>query len=165
MPSWKGEDRLEKRSIKDVAKAIVERGLAGTEYELVDVQFKSERGQWYLNIFVDKPGGITLDDCELVNQLIDPILDSEPEITGKHDYLVVSSPGLDRPIKTDNDLKRNLGRKLDVRMFSPVDKKRDFTGILKSYDGESIYLDMDGIAEPYAIKRANIAKAQQHIEF
>ncbi len=156
---------MEKRSVKDVAKAVVERGLAGTEYELVDVQFKSERGQWYLNIFVDKPGGIMLDDCELVNQLIDPILDSEPEIAGKHDFLVVSSPGLDRPIKTDNDFKRNLGRKLDVKLFSPMDKKREITGVLMSFDAENINLEQDGAKEAIVVKRANIAKAQQHIEF
>ncbi len=157
--------RLEKRSVKDIARAIIERGLAGTEYELVDVQFKSERGQWYLNIFVDKQGGITLDDCELVNQLIDPILDSEPEIAGRHDYLVVSSPGLDRPIKTDSDFKRNVGRKLDVKLFSPMDKKREITGVLKSFDAESICLEQEGAGEPIAVRRANIAKAQQHIEF
>jgi ribosome maturation factor RimP len=102
--------RLEKRPVKDIAKAVVERGLEGTGYELVDIQFKSERGQWYLNVFVDKPGGITLDDCELVNKLLDPILDAEAEIAGRHDYLTVSSPGLDRPIKTDADFRRNAGR-------------------------------------------------------
>lgn len=156
---------MEKRSIKDIARAVVERGLAGTEYELVDVQFKSERGQWYLNIFVDKTGGITLDDCELVNKLIDPVLDAEPEIAGKHDYLTVSSPGLDRPIKTDDDFKRNAGRQLDIRLFSPMDKKREFTGILHSFDAETITLTTEGTNGQVAIKRANIAKAVQHIEF
>lgn len=156
---------MENRSIKDVARAVVEQGLAGTEYELVDIQFKSERGKWYLNIFVDKPGGITLNDCELVNQLIDPILDSEQAIAGKHDYLVVSSPGLDRPLKTDGDFRRNLGRKLDVRLFSPMEKKREFTGCLKEFTGEAIVLEIEGAAEPLAIQRPNIAKAVQHIEF
>lgn len=156
---------MEKRSIKEVARAAAERGLAGTEYELVDVQFKSERGHWYLNIFVDKPGGITLNDCEHVNQILDPVLDAEQEITGKHDYLVISSPGLDRPIKTDGDLKRNLGRKLDVKLFSPMDKKREFSGSLQAYDGEFIYLTIEGIPERFAIRRVNIAKAQQHIQF
>jgi ribosome maturation factor RimP len=156
---------LEKRSIKDIARAVVEQGLAGTEYELVDVQFKSERGQWFLNIFVDKPGGITLNDCELVNKLIDPILDAEPEIAGKHDYLTVSSPGLDRPIKTDCDFKRNMGRTLDVKLFSPVNKKRELTGNLQAFDEENVFLEIQGNAGLFAIKRANIAKAVQHIEF
>jgi ribosome maturation factor RimP len=156
---------LEKRSVKDIARSVVERGLAGTEYELVDVQFKSERGQWYLNIFVDKPDGITLNDCELVNKLLDPVLDAEPEIAGKHDYLIVSSPGLDRPIKTDGDFKRNIGRVLDIKLFSPMDKKREFTGILQSFDSENAVLAIKGAASPVTMKRANIAKAVQHIEF
>jgi ribosome maturation factor RimP len=156
---------LEKRSIKDIAKAAVEQGLASTEYELVDVQFKSERGQWFLNIFVDKPGGITLDDCELVNKLIDPILDAEQDIAGKHDYLIVSSPGLDRPIKTDSDFRRNMGRVLDIKLFSPMNKKKEFTGVLQGFDDENAFLEIAGLADQVVIKRANIAKAQQHIEF
>jgi ribosome maturation factor RimP len=156
---------LEKKSIKDIAHALAERALASTEYELVDVQFKSERGHWVLNIFIDKPGGITLDDCEIANNLIDPALDAEPEIVGKHDYLTISSPGLDRPIKTDLDFQRNLGRMLDVKVFSPMDKKKEFTGSLDSFDQENAYLVLRGKEGLLAVKRANIAKAQQHIEF
>lgn len=156
---------MEKRPVKDVAREVAERALAGTEYDVVDVQFKSERGQWYLNLFVDKPGGITLDDCELVNKLLDPALDAEPEIAGRHDYLTVSSPGLDRPLKADADFKRNLGRTLDVKLFSPMEKKKELTGLLQSFDEEAVYLTVEGAAEPVAVKRANIAKAVQHIEF
>ena len=156
---------MEKRPVKEVAREVAERALAGTEYEVVDVQFKSERGQWYLNVFVDKPGGVTLDDCELVNKLLDPALDAESEIAGRHDYLTVSSPGLDRPLKTDADFRRNLGRELDVKLFSPMEKKKEVTGLLQSFDGETLYLAVEGTPEPVAIKRANIAKAVQHIEF
>jgi ribosome maturation factor RimP len=156
---------LEKRPVKDIARGIVEQGLAGTEYELVDVQFKSERGKWLLTVFVDKPGGVTLDDCELINHIIDPILDSRDEIEGRHDYLIVSSPGLDRPIKTDGDFRRNIGRRIDVRLFSPVEEMREFTGVLHSFDGENAYIQIDGFIAPAAVKRANIVKAVQHIEF
>ncbi len=156
---------LEKRSIKDAAKAAVDQGLLGTEYELVDVQFKSERGQWYLNIFIDKPGGVTLEDCERVNSLVDPLLDGDPDIAGKHDYLIVSSPGLDRPIKTDRDWARNMGRVLDVKVFSPMNKKKEFTGTLESFDEQNITLSTGSGGGTLTIVRANIAKAQQHIDF
>ncbi len=156
---------MEKRSIKDAAKAAVDQGLLGTEYELVDVQFKSERGKWYLNIFIDKPGGVTLEDCERVNNLVDPLLDSDPDIAGKHDYLIVSSPGLDRPLKTDRDLARNMGRVLDVKVFSPMNKKKEFTGTLEAYDEQSITLSLGSGGGTLTIVRANIAKAQQHIDF
>lgn len=157
--------RLEKRSIKDIARSVVEQGLEGTEYELVDVQFKSERGQWYLNIFIDKPGGVTLDDCERVNGIVDPLLDAEPSIAGRHDYLIVSSPGLDRPLKTDRDWQRNLGRVLDVKVFSPIEKKKEFTGTLEAFDGQSITLAVGGKIGTLVLERSNIAKAQQHIDF
>ena len=156
---------MEKKSIKDIARALAEQALAQSEYELVDVQFKSEQGQWYLNIFIDKPGGITLDDCEIANNLIDPALDAELEIVGKHDYLTISSPGLDRPIKTDRDFQRNLGRMLDLKLFSPIDKKKEFAAMLDSFDQENAYFSHPGKEGLLAIKRANIAKAQQYIEF
>jgi ribosome maturation factor RimP len=155
---------LEKRPIKEIARELVKQGLEGTEYELVDVQFKSERGKWMLTVFVDKAGGVTLSDCELVNHIIDPILDSREEIAGRHDYLVVSSPGLDRPIKSDDDFRRNVGRKLDVKLFTPVEGKKEFTGTLKAFDAENITLQAGGTGEQ-TIKRDGIAKAVQHIEF
>ena len=155
---------MEKKSVKDIARTLAEQALTPEGYEVVDVQFKSERGRWHLNIFIDKPGGVTLEDCEKATHLLDPLLDSEPDIAGKHDYLIISSPGLDRPIKTDRDFQRNLGRLLDIKLFSPLDKKKEFTGTLESFDGQVIRLSTQskGLLE---IQRANIAKAVQHIDF
>jgi ribosome maturation factor RimP len=155
---------VEKKSVKDIAWEIVEQGLTGTQYELVDVQFKSERGKWHLAVFVDTPGGVTLDDCERVNQIVEPILDACEEISGRYDYLIVSSPGLDRPIKTDADFRRNSGKLLDIRLLSPIGGKRDITGTLAAFDEENIYLDARS-GERIAVLRAGIAKAVQHIEF
>ncbi len=155
---------MEKKSVKDIARTLAEQALTPEGYEVVDVQFKSERGQWNLNIFIDKPGGVTLEDCEKATHLLDPLLDAEPDIAGKHDYLIISSPGLDRPIKTDRDFQRNLGRLLDVKLFSPLDKKKEFTGTLESFDGQIIRISTQskGLLE---IQRSNIAKAVQHIDF
>ncbi len=155
---------MEKKSVKDIARTLAEQALTPEGYEVVDVQFKSERSQWNLNIFIDKPGGVTLEDCEKATHLLDPLLDAEPDIAGKHDYLIISSPGLDRPIKTDRDFQRNLGRLLDVKLFSPLDKKKEFTGTLESFDGQIIRISTQskGLLE---IQRSNIAKAVQHIDF
>jgi ribosome maturation factor RimP len=156
---------LEKKSVKDITRALAEEALVPQGYDVVDVQFKSERGKWYLNIFIDKPGGITLDDCEKATLLLDPLLDANPDIAGKHDYLSLSSPGLDRPLKTDADLRRNLGRVLDVKLFSPVDKKKEYTGTLESFDEQSIRLRISDAREPLEFRRVNVARAVQHIEF
>lgn len=156
---------MEKKSVKDIARALAEAALAPQGYDVVDVQFKSERGKWFLNIFIDKPGGITLDDCEKATHSLDPLLDADPDIAGKHDFLSISSPGLDRPLKSDADFKRNLGRVLDVKLFSPVNKKKEYTGTLESYDEQSIRLSAPGLGGLLEFQRANIARAVQHIEF
>lgn len=161
----KGEGCLEKKSIKDIARVLAEEALTPVGYDVVDVQFKSERGKWYLNIFIDQPGGITLDDCEKATHLLDPMLDANADIAGKHDYLSISSPGLDRPLKTDADFKRNLGRVLDVKLFSPVNKKKEYTATLETFDEQSICLSVPGLDGMLEFQRANIARAVQHIEF
>jgi ribosome maturation factor RimP len=158
-------DGVERKPVKEAAREIVEQGLVGTGYELVDVQFKSEHGKWLLTIFVDKPGGVTLDDCEIINGIVDPILDAHGETAGRHDYLIVSSPGLDRPIRTDADFRRNLGRVLDVKLYTPLEGRKEFTGKLVSFDSEAVCLEDEGTGGQVVLKRDGIAKAVQHIEF
>ncbi|PNU21210.1 ribosome maturation factor [Geothermobacter hydrogeniphilus] len=121
-----------------VAPIIEEFGL-----ELVDVEYKRERSDWFLRLFIDKPGGVTLDDCADLSREVDPLLEVEGLIP--HAYrLEVSSPGLDRPLKKAADFARFVGERIRVKSRDPLDPdhrghaRKTFRGILQRADGESL---------------------------
>ena len=106
------------------------------EFELVDVEYVKEGSMWYLRAYIDKPGGITVNDCEAVSRRLSDILDEKDFIEDSY-VLEVSSPGLGRPLKKEKDYKRNLGKEVEIRTYRMVDKKKEFTGLLASYDYEA----------------------------
>lgn len=110
-------------------------------YELVDVSFEKENGGMSLIFTIDKDEGVTIDDCEIVNRKIDPILDELNPTEDRPYTLVVSSPGLDRPIKTERDFKRTLGKEVDLTLFSKLDGQKLFTGTLKAYDEKTVTIE------------------------
>ncbi len=112
-------------------------------YELVDVEYVKENGGMSLIFTIDKEYGVTIDDCEIVNKKIDPILEELNPTDDKPYTLVVSSPGLDRPLKTDRDLKRNLGNEVDVTLFAKLDGQKVFTGVLKSFNDGTVTLEQE----------------------
>jgi len=109
-------------------------------YELVEVSYEKENGGMSLIFTIDKENGVTVDDCEIVNRKIDPILDELNPTDDKPYTLVVSSPGLDRPIKTDRDLKRSLGKEIELTLFSKQDGQKLFKGELKTFDEKTVTL-------------------------
>ncbi|MGN1201429.1 MAG: ribosome maturation factor RimP [Candidatus Caccovivens sp.] len=109
-------------------------------YELVDVDYVKENGGMSLIFTIDKEDGVTIDDCEVVNRKIDPILDELNPTDDKPYTLVVSSPGLDRPIKTDRDLNRNIGKEVDITLFAKLNGKKVFTGVLKAFNESTLTL-------------------------
>ena len=106
------------------------------EFELVDVEYVKEGSMWYLRAYIDKPGGITVNDCEAVSRRLSDILDEKDFIEDSY-VLEVSSPGLGRPLKKEKDYKRNLGKEVEIRTYRMVDKKKEFTGLLDSYNSEA----------------------------
>ncbi len=113
-------------------------------FELVDVEYVKEGGNWYLRAYIDKPGGITIGDCETVSRYLSDRLDEKDLIEDAY-VLEVSSPGLDRPLKKDKDFTRALGSEIEIRLYRSLDGKKEYTGILREYDGSSIVLeDEDG---------------------
>lgn len=106
-------------------------------FELVDVEYVKEGGSWYLRAYIDKPDGITIDDCELISRALSDLLDKEDFIEDSY-ILEVSSPGLLRPIKKDKDFQRNLGKDVEIRLFKAVDKQKEFTGTLCAYDKDCV---------------------------
>ncbi len=111
-------------------------------FELVDVEYVKEGGTWYLRTYIDKEGGISIDDCEKVSRRLSDILDEKDYIDDTY-IMEVSSPGLGRPLKKEKDFKRSLGKEVDIRTYRMIDKQKEFTGILKDYDKDSVTIELE----------------------
>lgn len=146
--------------------------LSKYKYELVDVEFVKEAGSWHLRVYIDKEGGITIDDLTMVNHELSDLLDEHDYISESY-ILEVSSPGLLRPFKKPKDFVRNLGNDVEVKLFSPVTweeegKKysdKEFIGILKEYkeEPESVILDFGEKEMELLVK--DIALIRKFIDF
>lgn len=137
-------------------------------FELDEVEYQKEQGNWVLTLYIDAPEGVTLDDCERVSHAVDPILDEADPIPDAY-YLSVSSIGLDRPLKKDRDFARNIGNKLDVKLYAPVNKKKEFLGTLVSFDADFFTIalvEKGGAAgNEMTIARKDAALVRPHIDF
>lgn len=132
--------------------------LADTDFELVDVEYVKER-DWYLRVFVDKRGGIDLDDCQALSERLSERLDATDIVSGSY-ILEVSSPGIDRILKKDKDFIREAGKLVDVTLYAPLDGQKNFVGELVGRDEE--FLRLKDI-EP--LPREKIALVRLHIDF
>ena len=106
-------------------------------FELVEVALDREPGGKYLRIYIDKPAGITLDDCEAYHKEVRPLVEDYD-----YDFMEVSSPGIDRPLKTDRDFERNLGAEVEIHLFRAVEGTKEMQGMLAGWNEEEIVLDM-----------------------
>ena len=132
------------------------------QFELVDVEWVKEAGTWYLRAYVDKEGGISVDDCEIVSRRLSDWLDKEDFITESY-ILEVSSPGLGRPLKKEKDFARSLGKDGDVKLYRARDKRKDFTGVLKAYDEQTVTIEEEG--EELVFERGEIALIRLAFDF
>ena len=112
-------------------------------FELVDVEYVKEGSSWYLRAYIDKPGGININDCETVSRRLSDILDEKDYIDEAY-ILEVNSPGLGRPLRKEKDFKRSLGEEVEIRTYRMIDKQKEFTGILKDYDEKTVTIEPDG---------------------
>lgn len=134
--------------------------------ELVEVDFSKTRQGDALTVFIDKEGGVSLDDCEAVHNAIDAPLDDLDPTDGKPYTLNVSSPGLDRPYKTARDYKKHIGTASEVSLFAPMEKLgKKFVAILENYDAESGDVTLDAAGKKITINKKDIALIREHIEF
>lgn len=137
--------------------------LEGHKFELVDVEYVREAGLWYLRAYIDKEGGITVDDCEAVSRELGDWLDKEDFIDDSY-ILEVSSPGLGRPLKKEKDFARSLGRDVEVRLYRPIDRQKEFTGALKAYDADTVTLSMEDGTE-LVLDKSDIALIRLAFDF
>lgn len=151
-----GGERLSK--VETQVESLMAEILADTEYELVDVEYVKER-DWYLRVFVDKAGGIDLDDCQAISEKLSARLDNSDIISGAY-ILEVSSPGIDRILKKDKDFIREAGKVVDVTLYAPLDGKKLFVGELEGRDEQFLRLkDMEPLS------RDKVALVRLHIDF
>lgn len=141
--------------ITDRITALIEDAVKAQGVTLWDVRFVKEGASHYLRVFIDKPEGISIDDCTNVSHAIDPILDEADPIDCAY-YLEVCSPGIDRELSRDMHFESAVGKKIKLRLFKAVDEKKEFEGILQSFDG-GIVLEADG--ETLRFERSAVAKA------
>ena len=131
-------------------------------FELVDVEYVKEGGNFYLRAYVDKPGGITVEDCETVSREFSDKLD-EADFIDEAYIMEVSSPGLGRPLKKEKDFKRSMGEEVEIRTYRPINREKEFYGILTAYDENSVTIDCEG--EEKIFQKADIALIRLAFDF
>ena len=129
----------------------------------MDVEYVKEAGTWYLRAYIDKPGGITVDDCEVVSRQFSDILDEKDYIEDAYIF-EVSSPGLGRPLKKEKDFKRSMGEEVEIRTYRAIDRQKEFTGILKAYDNDIVTIAYEDDTEQ-VFNKSDIALIRLALDF
>ena len=132
-------------------------------FELIDVEYVKEGSTWYLRAYIDKEGGITVNDCEAVAREMNELLDEKDFIADSYIF-EVSSPGLGRPLKKEKDYQRNLNKKIEIRTYRAINKSKEFYGILKAYDKDSVTI-LDKDDNELKFEKSDIALIRQAIDF
>ena len=133
-------------------------------YEIVDIEFRNQYGGKYLTIYIDKiPEGVTLDDCEKLHEIVEPIIEVLDPTAGQPYVLEISSPGLDRPFKSERDFERNYGKEVEIKLFAPLRGQKLFEGIL--IEKTENYVVIKQADENLKIEANKIAVARPLIKF
>lgn len=132
-------------------------------FELVDVEYIKEGSDWYLRAYIDKEGGITVNDCEVVHRAMNEILDKEDYVQDSYIF-EVSSPGLGRPLKKEKDFERSIGKEVEIRTYKSINKEKEFYGVLKRYDKENVVI-VNEEEEEFEFNRKDIALIRLAFDF
>jgi ribosome maturation factor RimP len=154
-----------KQTVEDRAHALVEPIIAAEGVELVEVEFVREQHGWVLRLYIDKQGGVGLEDCQRISRAVDTVLDVEDLVP--HEYhLEVSSPGLNRPLKKPQHFRWASGKKVKVKTFAPIGEppRKNFSGVLTGVAEDGVTVEVEG-AGAFQIAFKDIAKANLEFEF
>lgn len=132
-------------------------------FELCDVEYQKEYGDWVLTFYVDKPGGVTIDECETVSRAIEPILDEADPIESEY-VLSVSSLGIDRPLKKDRDFERAMGSELEIKLYAPLSGKKQWIGTLVAFDADGFTVETEQ-GQKLVMKKKDCALVRPNIRF
>ncbi|UFU01063.1 ribosome maturation factor RimP [Radiobacillus kanasensis] len=127
--------------VTEITEELVQPILTDLKLDLVDIEFEKEGKNWFLRIFVDKPGGVDIEECGQVSERLSEKLDTADPVTVPY-FLEVSSPGAERPLKTVEDIKKNLEKNVHVKLYEKMDGEKEFEGILKSCEEDVITLEI-----------------------
>lgn len=158
---------MQAREIEALITELMEPILRDTDITLVDVEYVREK-DWYLRIFIDKPDGVEIDDCQLVSEKLTAVLDEKDPIQDKY-FLEVSSPGIDRPLKKDKDFVDAYGSKVDISFYAPWENMKLLVAVLVGHDDEFVevrkIIKGREFKNPVKIERKLIANIRPHIDF
>lgn len=133
------------------------------DFELVDVEYVKEESIWYLRAYIDKEGGITVNDCETVAREMNEILDREDFIPDSYTF-EVSSPGLGRPLKKEKDFIRNQDKEIEIRTYRAINRSKEFYGLLREYDKDTVTIESEEEGK-MTFQRSEIALIRQAVHF
>ena len=129
---------------------------------LWDVEYVREAGSWYLRVYIDKTDGVSIQDCEMISRLLDPILDEKDFIPNSYTFEVCSA-GADRVLKRPSDFPLFYGHSVDIRLYKPVNGAKSFTGMLKNYSDSGILLSIHDQEIQFALE--DVAQVRLHVDF
>lgn len=149
---------MAKKNIESMVTSYLEPITSKFQYDIVDVEYVKEGASWFLRVFIDKPGGITINDCEKTSRALEAILDEKDPIKTAY-ILEVSSPGLDRPLKKEADFHRAEGKIVDIKLYQSLNNQQEFQGELQGLeDGKVTIITQDDQTITFALKDIAIAR-------
>lgn len=152
-----------KETYEAKAEALLAPILDSFGFELVDVEYVKEGSNWYLRGYIDKDGGITVEDCADVSRIFNDKLDEEDFIEDSY-IMEISSPGLGRPLKKEKDYVRSMGKELEIRTYRAVEREKEFYGILTGYDADSVTIEIED-GSKMTFQKSNIALIRLAFDF
>ncbi len=147
----------------EICENLCKEKIASLGFELCDVEYQKEYGDWVLTFYIDKPGGVTIDECETVSRAIEPILDEADPIEQEY-VLSVSSLGIDRPLKKSRDFERAMGTELEIKLYAPQDGKKQWIGTLIAFDEDSFTVETES-KRTLTVKKKDCALVRPNIRF
>ncbi len=142
---------------------LLEPVLTANQFELYDVEYVKEGGNWFLRAYIDKENGITVDDCELVSRALSDLLDKNDFIPDSY-ILEVSSPGLGRQLKRNKHFESSIGEEVEIKLYKQINKKKEYVGILSAYDQNTLTIELED-SNTMVFQRADIASVRLTFDF
>ena len=141
----------------DTVRSLAEPVAAQCGCEVWDVEYVREAGAWYLRVYIDKPGGVGIDDCEAVSRALDPVLDEADPVPGSYVF-EVSSAGAERELKRLGDFERFFGELVEVKHYQPVEGAKNHVGVLRGYENGDVTIEINGTEKLF--KKAQVAQVR-----
>ncbi|MDD6332331.1 MAG: ribosome maturation factor RimP [Clostridium sp.] len=153
---------MKRTEVESRCEALVQPILDEHQFELWDLEYVKEGANYYLRVYADKPGGITIDDCVTISRALEEKLDAEDFIEEAY-ILEVSSPGLGRPLKRDRDFEKSLGQDVELKLYKAQDGQKEYTGCLQAYTKDTVTLEIE--ERECVFQRSDIALIRLAIDF